>query len=286
MSIHQPRSDAFPLFTRILLLTRGQVAYSGETSKCLDWFGTLGYQLPERTNPLDFLVDITSVDFRDEVAELESKEAVKRIVDRWRTNDEQALLVDVEKQDHLDLTVRVNASTFPGVSRPNILQQTSVLFSRAFKSMYRAHGEQAGYLAQAVVLGAVMGLSFFQLGTEPSDIQSLKILCFQFVPVFGYVTQTVWTYKWCEMLQVFSREQEDGLYTPLAWVLAEFLAWLPINVILPALFAVIIYFISSMRTDALAHNLGIFVIDTILVQLCFFSWSFVAASLMVSPTTP
>lgn len=40
----------------------------------------------------------------------------------------------------------------------------------------------------------------------------------------------VWTYKWCTTLIVFDREREDSLYNPSAWLFAEWLAWLPVNV--------------------------------------------------------
>jgi hypothetical protein len=84
-------------------------------------------------------------------------------------------------------------------------------------------------------------VTFYQLGDTPSDIQSLKTLCFQVVPVYGYMVQVVWIYKWCTSLVVFDREREDGLYAPAAWLSAEFLAWLPINVIASITYAVPVY---------------------------------------------
>jgi ABC-type multidrug transport system ATPase subunit len=52
LSIHAPRSDAFPLFDRISLLSKGQVVYSGHRRDCLGWFASLEHNLVAGVNPL------------------------------------------------------------------------------------------------------------------------------------------------------------------------------------------------------------------------------------------
>lgn len=56
LSIHAPRSDAFELFDRICLLSKGKVVYSGMRSLCLPWFAELGHTLEDNVNPLGKLV--------------------------------------------------------------------------------------------------------------------------------------------------------------------------------------------------------------------------------------
>jgi ABC-type multidrug transport system permease subunit len=81
---------------------------------------------------------------------------------------------------------------------------------------------------------------------------------------------------------VFDRERQDNLYNPTAWLASEFLAWLPVNILAPTIFAVMTYFICNLRTDNLSYSLGVFIADVILVQLCFVAWALFAASLEVS----
>lgn len=52
LSIHAPRSDAFPLFDRLCLLSKGKVVYSGPRSECLPWFHNLGHDVEVGVNPL------------------------------------------------------------------------------------------------------------------------------------------------------------------------------------------------------------------------------------------
>lgn len=52
LSIHAPRSDAFGLFDRITLLSKGRAVYSGARDRCLAWFQGRGYELEQGVNPL------------------------------------------------------------------------------------------------------------------------------------------------------------------------------------------------------------------------------------------
>ena len=87
--------------------------------------------------------------------------------------------------------------------------------------------------------------------------------------------------KSCRGPSDHDREREDDLYSPIAWLSAEFLAWLPMNLFAPTLFSVLVYFICNLRMDDLHYNFGVFVINIILIQLCFISWALLAASIEV-----
>jgi ABC-type multidrug transport system ATPase subunit/ABC-type multidrug transport system permease subunit len=58
-TIHQPRSNIVALFDRLLLLANGKTVYSGEFSRCQDYFDHIGYSCPPGFNIADYLVDLT-----------------------------------------------------------------------------------------------------------------------------------------------------------------------------------------------------------------------------------
>lgn len=244
---------------------------------------------PSQTNPLDFLIDVSSVDTRDEDAEQESRKRVSKLVQCWKQKE----LVDQETcvttgRKSLDVHQNVSADsshtgqeTATSGKRPNVLQQIAILVPRASQNMVRGYPELVGHFVQAIMLGLVMGITFFRLGGQPNDIQSLKTLAFQVIPVYGYMVQVVWIFKWCSSLVVFDREREDNLYSPAAWVVSEMIAWVPVNIIAPAIYAIFVYFVCNMRTDDLSYNFGVFIIDMIMCQMCFVAWALFAASIEV-----
>jgi ABC-type multidrug transport system ATPase subunit len=55
-TIHQPASDIFESFDRIILLNKGRVMYQGTVEQAPDYFEARGYPLKPRYNPADFFL--------------------------------------------------------------------------------------------------------------------------------------------------------------------------------------------------------------------------------------
>lgn len=58
-TIHQPRSNIVSLFDKLILLSEGDLIYSGEMIRCNDFFSKNGYNVPLGYNIADYLIDIT-----------------------------------------------------------------------------------------------------------------------------------------------------------------------------------------------------------------------------------
>ncbi|GMF26285.1 unnamed protein product [[Candida] boidinii] len=61
-TIHQPRSNIVALFDKLLLLSDGEIIYSGSMLECNNFFYSKGYKCPNGYNLADYLIDITSGD--------------------------------------------------------------------------------------------------------------------------------------------------------------------------------------------------------------------------------
>lgn len=85
LTIHQARSDIFNHFGNVLLLARGgSPAYAGAAKDMLPYFGGLGYQCPQHTNPADFALDLITINLQEASREAESREKVRRLIDSWQ----------------------------------------------------------------------------------------------------------------------------------------------------------------------------------------------------------
>ncbi|EIW69228.1 hypothetical protein TREMEDRAFT_31078 [Tremella mesenterica DSM 1558] len=300
LSIHAPRSDAFSVFDRIALLSKGEIVYSGLREDCLSWFSSLGHTVDRGVNPLDFLIDISTIDNRDGEKEEITKQRVKFLVDSWKTRDSTwTTIIEKEPLDYridnpsvgrIDDSQNINTRTGPGgnsinddlhrvitgqmdgtvqdVQRPGFSKQTRVLLARAHKNVYRNIPQLIGLLCQAILLGVIMGVTFYQLPDTPTGIQSLKNLTFQFIPGVLYLQQVFWIWKFCNDLIIFDREREDRLYDVIPYVISDWLSFFLPSTLSPAIYSILLYFIAGLRKDDVAGNLFTVVASTVVVQYC------------------
>jgi hypothetical protein len=59
------------MFDRLMLLARGKIIYFNEARHCVDYFGRIGFQCPELSNPADYFMTMMSIESieLDDVAE-------------------------------------------------------------------------------------------------------------------------------------------------------------------------------------------------------------------------
>ncbi|WRT65356.1 uncharacterized protein IL334_002299 [Kwoniella shivajii] len=293
LSIHAPRSDAFDIFDRIALLSKGEIVYSGLRSDCLGWFKGLGEELEKGVNPLDFLIDISTVDNRTPEAEETSRARVKALVNSWksRSSSNWANRLSKTSVDSSVPSILANEANHPRVNeesispvdarderRPGLWKQTMVLTARAHRNVYRNIPQLVGFAVQAVLLGVIIGITYYRLPETPTGVQSLKNLSFQLIPGVFYLQQVFWIYKFCTDLVIFDRERED--VTP--YIISDFFSYLVPSVLSPTIYVLLVYFISRLRTDELAARLFTSIASTILVQFATQGLSLLSASLLRS----
>ncbi|KAJ6582430.1 hypothetical protein B0H19DRAFT_1332610 [Mycena capillaripes] len=187
-------SDAFVLFDRLMVLSKGDVMYSGRASDSLGWFEEHGCKLKKKTNPLDFLVDVTSVDNRSSDREDESRARVTILVQAWKDREHEK---DIPPPLTGPVAHNISRDSQGGdldedasnIARPGPIKQTRILLHRSHLNVYRNYEQLAGFLIQSIGIGVFMGLTYFELQGTPAGIQSLKGAAFQLFPGYFYLTQ-------------------------------------------------------------------------------------------------
>lgn len=58
MTIHQPRSNVFAGFDRILVLNQGEMTWFGKAKEVDAYYASIGHSIPSHYNPADFLIDV------------------------------------------------------------------------------------------------------------------------------------------------------------------------------------------------------------------------------------
>lgn len=61
-TIHQPNSDIYERFDRLMLLAKGKIIYFNAADKAVDYFGNIGFQCPDLSNPADYFMTMMSIE--------------------------------------------------------------------------------------------------------------------------------------------------------------------------------------------------------------------------------
>ena len=61
-TIHQPNSEIFGLFDKLMLLSCGKIIYFNDADKSINYFKEIGYPCPSLSNPADFFMSMMSIE--------------------------------------------------------------------------------------------------------------------------------------------------------------------------------------------------------------------------------
>ncbi|EGF82438.1 hypothetical protein BATDEDRAFT_86245 [Batrachochytrium dendrobatidis JAM81] len=255
-SIHQPRSDIFSMFDHILLLARGgRVAYSGPALQIMPHFIALGHELPAFTNPADYILDISSIDFRNAKAEATTRVQVDHIVDYWKSctlsttldlNDTKADVngsKSAEADGSLEIKPRKKTSFFNAFY---------VLSIRSIVNTQRQPLLVIARIMQVVFLGIIQAIYLPNQSYNQTSIQNR----------IGVLQQTVAVLfvGLLNCVAVFPPERDllyhefaDGAYTLGPFFFAYNLIEIPIEIVSALLYSLFIMFAIGLNTTPVTY---------------------------------
>jgi len=292
-TIHQPRSDIFFLFDRLTLLSRGNVVHSGATSECLSWFdGLLPGGLRPHVNPADYLIDIVAVDNRTKEAEDETQARVNRLLVAWSEESGSRFATEettVGQSQVPDERVKGMKQSAP------FLRQVQVLTSRTLVTTIRDPFGLVGSWSQAVFMGLVCGLVFYQIPNNLAGIRSTQAAFYLLCAGHSYLFILFEIYRLTRAdIQLFDRERGENLVTAIAWIVSRRIAHgILEDFIVPFMFCFIFSYLAGFQGDigvflavvVLIHYLAVSFALFCVALLRNFSWAALIANLFATVQT-
>ena len=135
LTIHQPRADILELFDKLLLLSMGKTIFFGSLKEAIPHFESVGYPIPESTNPSDHFSDVTTMDFRSAEVLEESKVRIRKFVAAWEQSKMyRDMEVETSKLSLSTHTLATNSSSID-VWLCSWWTEFTILVERKFKNM-------------------------------------------------------------------------------------------------------------------------------------------------------
>ncbi|CAI7570960.1 unnamed protein product [Penicillium glandicola] len=247
-SIHQPSTNTFQLFDKLLLLSAGKTCYFGPISAVESYFSGIGYPIPAYTNPAEFILDIVNSDF-DGSKDLEDEERVEAIQTAWATSNEAKSITRQISERVGSAEKLASKDSMEETARPGTVSITMALLHRSFVKSYRdviAYGIRiAMYLGLAIMMGTV----WLRLHPSQEYIQPFINAIF-FGSAFMSFMAVAYVPAFLEDRATFIKERANGLYGVTPFLVSNFLIGLPYLFSISILFSVVSYWLSNFQPTA------------------------------------
>lgn len=249
-TIHQPSSEVFAMFDKLLLMAEGRVAYLGPAKDAIQFFGSCGYNLPPNYNPADYFVHILAVEPGNEA---HCREKIQKICDAYRTSpqaDHVKKVID-EANFHEDGAMYEEES-FSQVSpyKASWFKQLFVVFWRCWLNNMREPAIFRTRCFQVIVLGFIFGLVYWQQDIDQVGINNINgsLFLMQTQMTFGFIFNVAMAFP--PEFPVFLREHFDGMYRVDVYFLSKTMSEVPQFLFLPLVFTIIMYWCVGLYASA------------------------------------
>ncbi|XP_046463103.1 protein white-like isoform X2 [Daphnia pulex] len=221
-TIHQPSSEVFSLFDRILLMAEGRTAFLGPAGDALPFFSNLGFPCPPNYNPADFFIHTLATQGMESIFKsncyVDSTDGVNR--------------------ENLTLGIKENKSPY----KASWMMQFRAVFWRSVISLLRESAIMRVKAFETIFITAIVAIIFQGQTIEFANVRNIQGVLFICVSnttyqyVFGVITAI------SGELPIFLREHHNGMYRTDVYFLSKTLADLPVYICFPFVFVAITYY--------------------------------------------
>ncbi|KAJ1825862.1 hypothetical protein LPJ73_009149, partial [Coemansia sp. RSA 2703] len=251
-------------------------------SEALPYFASLGFP-STHSNPANFFIDLTTIDFSSDKAMQESEQHVQALADsfaKFRDGGGQLLVSHSSESPASIVTAQSNsniaASSYSGSEVHNDITQEeadlvllepppvnswfnefSVLLQRDWTLVRRKTSVLAGLAATSITTIIFLGFVFFQLKHDQASVQNrigalfmFSLLC-SYPIIFPVITMIMMGRG------MLMRERSAGMYRMTAFFFAKTLSFYPLAIIPYTLAYIGVYFIAHFQYTAAKFFIGL-----------------------------
>uniref|UniRef100_A0A0P6GN14 Protein white n=1 Tax=Daphnia magna TaxID=35525 RepID=A0A0P6GN14_9CRUS len=252
-TIHQPSSEVFALFDRILLMAEGRTAFLGPVSEALSFFSSQGLPCPPNYNPADYYIHTLATVPGQEI---ESRKKSKEICDSYESSQAGQQILEIVKANRsLNSTesqefelAEVKAKKSP--YKASWFAQFRAVLWRSVISVLREPVVLRVKAFQTIFISAIIALIYQGQTLEFDNVRNIQGALFIFLTnmtfqnVFGVVNAITGE------LPIFLREHFNGMYRTDIYFICKSIADLPLFILFPFIFVLIPYFAIGLNPAA------------------------------------
>lgn len=221
-TIHQPSSEIFNSFDRLILMNKGRVMYQGSVQDVPSYFGERGHPNPPNYNPADWVMQVAQ--------SIPIKELDKAGFFPRDERDIGEAFQPESGKNALGMTITRRSSHNNSVPDdappPGLTTQVIMLFDREIKNLQRDVAAVGARIGITVFLGTLIGVIFLNVGeTNSADLDNLQshfgaLVMVLLMSMFGTAQPALLAFP--EERPVFLREYSTNHYSVVSYFMSRF----------------------------------------------------------------
>ncbi|KAK1348560.1 hypothetical protein LUQ84_002165 [Hamiltosporidium tvaerminnensis] len=236
ITIHQPSYQMLSIFDEMILMADGNIIFSGVVDDCIDFYSQCGFEIPEKTNPADFFLNIASVDTTTPETIEESNKRIEKLKEKWAQSRQEIQILNKS----IKLIDGKRSSRFTFIN----------LLKRNFLDLLRDKKYLKIQIIQKIIFLLLLGLTYINLGYSQDAIQSrVGVIFFILInSVFGTAGPLLNIFP--KEKRIIQRERRSGMYDGVTAYLAKFIALIPFIIILTITYISAVYWMIGLYPSA------------------------------------
>ncbi|GAB2290006.1 ABC transporter G member 22, partial [Dionaea muscipula] len=277
-TIHQPTSRLFSKFDKLILLGKGSSLYYGKASESMKYFKSIGCAPLIAMNPAEFLIDLANGNINDKSVPPQLEDKFSPQGQKQDTNERKPTPVEVheylvgayvERSERMRKVKCLKAPVLHQTKNENERRSNSrdleakwteqflILLRRGFKER-RHEYFSAIRVTQVVSTAVIIGLLWWHSNSSssnPKGSQDKARLLF-FTSVFwGFFPLFTAIFTFPQERAMLAKERWAEMYRLSAYFAARNISDLPLDLLLPTVYMLIVYFMVGLKPSFTAFSL-------------------------------
>lgn len=288
-TIHQPSTQMFNLFDKVMLLSSGRVAYFGRPDAVQKYFASIGYPFPGTSyNPADYLLeliidDLPPISENDDDVDIEKglsqqQIAKKNILAAWSRRGPEPYLgieqgesssdtggsgiptqpmtaISLEKGPLRAMKKRIWAATGHRDKDPLPTKYPVRFWGQVWALMKRAMRQKRGNMLermniiQMALVTLICMLFWFQMRRAEDTIDDRLGALFFFNVYWAFVGVFAAIYTFPSERSVLNKDRASGAYRLSAYYFAKTTVEMPADLFYPGIFTIVCYWAVGFNRD-------------------------------------
>eukprot|EP00124_Ichthyophonus_hoferi_P000454 Ihof_evm6s17 gene=Ihof_evmTU6s17 len=250
-TIHQPSSDIYALFDRLLLLVSGEVVYLGDAHQAVDYFVSKGFPAPRDVNPADYLVAVTAKN-KPLIETDETKQWPTVEPGFWAQMYKTSNIAEMRKTSTRNLRSEAQQIELsPDIKRfaNSFWHSLGVLITRQVRKSARDPGFFFKRVFTVLTTSLIFMSVYVNIGTDNRDIRNRQALI-MLTCTFFTIGSNSYLPPFVEERRFVARELNAATYPLEAYYFSVVLFEMPFNLLKAVLWSCIIYYPCAFNPGA------------------------------------